>query len=458
MWLQFWSFLDRVLFGPASVGARPPAVLLRVLRYPYAVARDLAHGDINLRAMGLVYTTLLSVVPLIAFAFAMLKGFGAHRTLEPIIYKFFEPIGEAGAHDITQRIMEFADNVSGGIVGSVGFALLLWTLIGTIQKVEDSFNFLWRVEQPRSWARRVAEYLSLLIMGPILLVGFLGLSHATFGRIDSAATEVPFLQFVTQWLVNIAPYAMVTTLFMAMYMFVPNTRVQWKPALIGALTAGVIWAAVGKVFTGLVMLSARITLVYAGFVSIVGALLWTYLGWVILLAGTQLSFYIQNPSYLRIGLQPLRLSCSEMEQLALKTMFLIGRTHVTGGPRWTINRLAGEIGLPGIAVAQIGATLEKAGLLIVTEDDEFVPGRDVGRITLQEIVEAARNQRSGHSSARGLRIPSVERLSDNLEKAWRDTCAGRTLRDLLDESPLEATKKDDPATSLPGERHLRQQH
>ena len=455
MWLQFWSFLDRLLFGPASVGPRPPAVLLRVLRYPYAVARDLAHGDINLRAMGLVYTTLLSVVPLIAFAFAVLKGFGAHRELEPIIFKFFEPMGEAGAHDITQRIMEFADNVSSGIVGSVGFALLIWTLLNTIQKVEDSFNFLWRVEQPRSWARRVAEYLSLLIMGPILLVGFLGLSHATFGRaIDNAATEVPFIQQLAQWGVKVSPYAMVTTLFMIMYMFVPNTRVRWRPALIGALTAGVIWAAVGGVFTGLVMLSARITLVYAGFVSIVGALLWTYLGWVILLAGTLLSFYIQNPAYLRIGLQPLRLSCSEIEQLALKTMFLVGRTHVTGGTRWTINRLAAEIGLPGIAIAQIGGTLEKSGLLLVTEDDEFVPGRDIGHITLQEIVEAARNQRSGHSAGRGLQIPAVDRLSDNLEKAWRDTCDGRTLRDLLEESPLEAVEDD----SLAGERHLRQQH
>jgi membrane protein len=457
MWLQFWSVLDRLLFGPASVGTHLPAVLLRVLRYPYAVVRDLAHGDINLRAMGLVYTTLLSVVPLIAFAFAVLKGSGAHRDLEPIIYKFFEPMGAAGAHDITQRIMEFANNVSSGIVGSVGFALLIWTLLQTIQKVEDSFNFLWRVEQPRSWARRVAEYLSLLIMGPILLVGFLGLSHATVGRaINTAVTEVPFLQQVTQSLVGLSTYAMVTAIFMVMYMFVPNTRVEWKPALIGAVTAGVIWAAVGKMFTGMVMLSARIMLVYAGFVSIVGALLWTYLGWIILLAGSLLSFYIQNPSYLRIGLQPLRLSCSEMEQLALKTMFLVGRTHVTGGPRWTINRLAAELGLPGIAIAQIGATLEKAGLLIVTEDDEFSPGRDIGRIMLTEIVEVARNQLSGHSATRGLQIPAVERLSENMEKAWRETCDGRTLHDLLDESPLEAVKKDDD--SLSGERHLRQQH
>jgi membrane protein len=441
MWLQFWSFLDRLFFGPASVGPHPPAVLVRVLRYPYAVARDLAHGDINLRAMGLVYTTLLSVVPLIAFAFAVLKGFGAHRDLEPIVFEFFRPMGQAGANEITKRIMEFADGVSSGVIGSVGFALLVWTLLTTIQKVEDSFNFVWRVEQPRSWARRVAEYLSLLIIGPVLLVGFLGLSHAT----QSAVTDVPFLQQVSQQLLKLSPYVMVTTFFTVLYMFVPNTRVHWKPALIGALSAGVLWAAAGKMFTALVMVSARLTIVYAGFVSIVGALLWTYFGWLILLAGAQLSFYIQNPTYLRIGLQPLRLSCAEMEQLALKVMYLVARTHMNGGPRWTINRLSSELGLPGMALAQIGSTLEKTGLLIVTEDDEFVPGRDISRIGLQEILQVARNQRSGHSPARGMPIPSVDRLSENLEKAWRDCCAGRTLRDLLDETGQEQP----PATDAP---------
>jgi membrane protein len=256
---------------------------------------------------------------------------------------------------------------------------------------------------------------------------------------------VPFLQQVTAQLWRLAPYVMVTGFFTLMYMFVPNTRVHWKPALIGALTAGVIWAATGKMFTALVMVSARLTIVYAGFVSIIGALLWTYFGWLILLAGTLLSFYIQNPTYLRIGMQPLRLSCSEIEQLALKVMYLVARTHMSGGLRWTVNRLAGEIGLPGIAVAQIGGTLEKSGLLIVTEDDEFVPGRDIGRITVQEILDVARNQRSGHSAVRGLQIPSVDRLSENLERAWRECVAGRTLRDLLEEPPHLTAHSSDVA-------------
>jgi membrane protein len=434
MWVRLWSFLDRLFFGPASIGPQPTAVLIRLLRYPYAVVRDLWGGAINLRAMGLVYTTLLSLIPLIAFAFAVLKGFGTHRDLEPVIYEFFRPMGERGASEITSRVMQFADRVSTGLVGSVGFALLIWTLLGTIKKVEDSFNFLWRVEQPRSFARRVAEYMSLLIIGPLLLVGFIGLSHAAVnGSLGSHIAVLPIAQQLNRVLIVLSPYAMVTVLFTVLYMFVPNTRVHWRPALIGALAAGVLWAAVGKIFTAMVVLSTRLTIVYAGFAFIVAALLWTYFGWLILLAGTQLSFYIQNPSYLRIGLQELRLSCTEIEQLAMRAMYLVGRTHMEGSKRWTINRLATELGLPGVAIAQIGAALERAGLLIVTEDDEFVPGRDIGRITIQEILEVARNQRSGHFAARGPEIPAVDTLSARLEAAWRECCAGRTLRDLIEE-------------------------
>jgi membrane protein len=425
MWVRFWSFLDRLFFGAPSTGTGPFGSVVRFLRYPYAVVRDLLHGEINLRAMGLVYTTLLSLVPLLAFAFAILKAFGAHHDLEPIVHEFFRPMGEVGARELTTQVMAFVDRVSSGLVGSVGFALLLWTLIGTIKKVEDSFNFLWRVELSRSFARRITEYIGLLIIGPILLVGFVGLAHAALGgALQQRFSALP---------VNLAPYVMVTIFFTVLYMFIPNTRVRFVPALIGAVTAGVLWAAVGKMFTALVVFTTRLTIVYAGFAFIVAALLWTYFGWLILLAGTQLSFYIQNPSYLRIGLQVLRLSSVELEQLALKVMYLVGRTHLTGGRLLTVNRLATDLGLPGIAVAQISSALERAGLLIVTDNDELVPGRDVSQIGVHEILRVARTQRSGHFPARALPLPAVDRLTGQLEEAWRACCSNRSLRDLLKE-------------------------
>src|ERR1700759_3216261 len=123
MMQRIWAFLDWCFFGPASTRPGLFGLLVRTLSYPYAVIRDLWDGDINLRAMGLVYTTLLSLIPLLAFSFAILKVFGAHRELEPIVYEFFRPVG-AGAQELTSRVMQFADRVSSGVVGSVGFALL----------------------------------------------------------------------------------------------------------------------------------------------------------------------------------------------------------------------------------------------------------------------------------------------------------------------------------------------
>jgi membrane protein len=433
------SLLDWCFFGPASTRAGLLGGCLRVLRYPYAVLRDLWRGEINLRAMSLVYTTLLSLIPLLAFSFAVLKLFGGHRDLEPVVYQFFAPVGPAAAAELTQRVLQFASHVSGGLVGSVGLALLTWTLLGTIKKVEDSFNFLWHVDQPRSFARRVAEYTFLLIAGPVVLVGFIGLSHRALSSVPlQELVRLPLLQLLRSTGIRVAPYAMVSAFFMALYMMTPNTRVRWRPALTGAVVGGVLWAAAGRMFTALVVYSTRLTVVYAGFAFVVAALLWTYFGWLILLAGAQLSFYVQNPTYLRLGLQQLRLSSVELESLALKLMYFVGRTHVTGGRRWTVNRLANELGLPGIAVAQMATALERESLLIVTDSDELVPARDIGRISVHEILDIARNQRSGHLAPRNFAIPPVDRVLGALEEALRKSCGELTLRELVEEAPRPA--------------------
>jgi len=238
--------------------------------------------------------------------------------------------------------------------------------------------------------------------------------------------------------IALAPYAMVTAFFTAIYMMVPNTRVRWGAALTGAIVGGVLWAAVGKVFTAFVVYSTRLTMVYAGFAFVIAGLLWTYFGWLILLAGAQLSFYVQHPEYLRLGLQPLRLSGLELEELALRMMYFVGRAHVTGGPRWSVNRLAAELGFPGIALAQTAATLERAGFLIVTDEDELIPGRDLGHTRVQEILDVARSERSGHVAPRALTIPPVDRVLAGLDEARRRSVGELTLGELVAEVPRPA--------------------
>jgi membrane protein len=432
MMLAFWNWLDQYLFGEFSEGITPGARALRVLRYPYALLRDLSRGQINLYAMGLVYATLLSLVPLIAFAFAVLKAFGAHRDLAPIIFEFFKPMG-ASAGEFTQKVMDFADSVSTGVVGSVGLALLLWTLLGTIKKVEDGFNFLWRVEHARSFARRVTEYVALLIVGPIVVVSFIGLSHRALASASNGwGRYMPFFDRLSAWTLDVAPYFMVAAIFTAVYKLVPNTRVKWKPALVGGVTAGILWAAVGNLFTALVVYSTRLTVVYAGFAIIVAALLWTYFGWLILLVGAQLSFYVQNRNYLRLGLTELRLSAVQREQLTLKVMYLIGRSYHDGKTSWTVDSLAHELGMPGIGVSRIVNALETAHLLTHADDERLLPARDLGSISMQEIIDIARNEKAGQVGMRNHKIAAVDALSTKMDDAWRKSCGDMTLRDLVE--------------------------
>jgi|KBSSwiStaDraftv2_1062776.scaffolds.fasta_scaffold299060_2 membrane protein len=432
MFEPLWNWIDRHLFGEYSEGTSPGALALRLLRYPYAILRDLSRGHINLYAMGLVYATLLSVVPLIAFAFAVLKAFGAHRDLEPLIYEFFKPVG-TGAEGLTRQVMDFADKVSTGLLGSVGLALLLWTLLGTIKKVEDGFNFVWRVEHARSFARRVTEYIGLLIIGPIVVVSFIGLSHRA---LDSATAGfgryMPFWDRLSSFAIEVAPYFLVAAIFTAVYMWVPNTKVKWKPALIGGVAAGILWAATGKLFTALVVYSTRLTVVYAGFALIVAGLIWTYFGWLILLIGAQLSFYVQNRHYLRLGLTELRLSAVQREQFTLKVMYLIASSYSDGKKRWSVDDLSHEVGMPGIAISRIVHALESAGILTMTEDEKLLPARDLGQISIQEIIDIARNEKAGQVAPRPLKIPPIESISAKMDEAWRKSCGEMTLRDLIE--------------------------
>src|ERR1700740_1970014 len=155
------SILERLkdgLFQKSRHMAATWGPVPRVLRYPVAIARDWLAGDISVQATSLAYTTLLSLVPLMVFSFAILKGIGARSDLHFILNQFFRPLGLA-SNQLTESLLEFVGNMRGDVLGSLGLVFLTYTVITTIQKVETSFNFVWRVQHARSFARRFAEYL-----------------------------------------------------------------------------------------------------------------------------------------------------------------------------------------------------------------------------------------------------------------------------------------------------------
>jgi membrane protein len=433
--IKFFTWLEEGLFI-RSRGIGPPwGALLRFVRYPAALLRDWLRGAISVQAMSLAYTTLLSLVPLMVFSFAILKGLGARGDLKFILHEFFRPLGNA-ATQLTETVMQFVDNMRGDLLGSIGLAFLVYTVFSTIQKVEASFNFVWHVERPRSFMRRFAEYLSVMISGPILLALALGLlgtaEHSPFA---TWAAAIPALGWILDAAGRVLPYVIVTVVFTFMYAFVPNTKVQFRAALIGGITSGIIWAVMGRLFTAFILHSSSLLAIYTGFAVVLITLVWVYLSWLILLIGAQLAFYVQFPQYLRHGQEMVELTGKDREQVGLSIMYLIGSDYRTGSAPWTAARLAAELDIPSIALAPVLNSLEKGGFLLATERESFVPGRDLDGIQLADVLENVRSCPGGRLAVAIRAVdPAVQAMSA-IEAAIHECLRDRSLKDLASAAP-----------------------
>jgi membrane protein len=277
---------------------------LTVARYAFALLRDFMRGELNLRATSLVYTTMVAIVPLLALSFAAMRALGLHRNLEPLIMGVLAPIGPR-AGELTERIMRSIDNAHGSMLASVSIVVLVVSALSMAQKVETSFNFVWRVDRQRNLLRRFSEYLGIVVIGPALMSIAMGFTASL--RSGSMMDRVQQLAPLGHWLAvssRLAPYLLVIATFTFLYVYVPNTRVRLRPAVLAGVLAGAAWAAMGGLFTSFVVNVTRNEAIYSGFAIVLAAMIWLQLSWLILLLGAQLSFYLQNPVYLRPGHPP----------------------------------------------------------------------------------------------------------------------------------------------------------
>jgi membrane protein len=379
-----------------------------VLRYVFALVRDIVQGQLTLRSMSLVYTTLLSVVPLIAFSFSVLKGLGIHNELEPLLFKLLEPLGEQGAQ-ITQQIIDLVDNVKGGVLGGVSLAFFIYTAVSMVQKVEESFNYVWYVAKRRNFARQFTEYMIVLLIGPVVIVVALGLiaslrSNTIVQFIVTSELFGPVFLATSK----LTPYVLVTGVFTFVYMYMPNTRVRFRSALVGGIAGGSFWATISVIFATFIVYSTRTQLIYSGFAVAITTLIWLYLNWLILLIGAQLAFYHQNPAFLRIGRREPRLSNAMRERLALNTMLLV---------------IAG---------------LESDGLLTSTEQEDLLPGREMSRILLSDVIAVVRDRGETGSYRDPEWADEITLLGEQVDAAVSSTVGEQSLADLLDKSEQSA--------------------
>ena len=208
--------------------------------------------------------------------------------------------------------------------------------------------------------------------------------------------------------------------------------------LVGGVAGGFLWATTGMIFAAFVANSAKTQAIYASFAIAITTLIWVYLNWLILLIGAQIAFYFQNPAYLRIGRREPRLSNAMRERLALNIMYLVGKEFRDPIMGTSLRGLSRQLRIPSITVAPIAAGLEARGLLKTNEKDELMPGREMSRIALSDIISVVRidGETGSHRDPRW--DGPIDALGGNLDIAVAGTLADKTLSDLLDESEQPA--------------------
>jgi membrane protein len=210
--------------------------------------------------------------------------------------------------------------------------------------------------------------------------------------------------------------------------------VHVRSALVGGLSGGIMWATLGMVFAAFIANSARTQAIYASFAIAITTLLWLYLNWLVLLIGSQIAFYFQNPAYLRLGRREPRLSNAMRERVALNVMFLVGREFRSPVQGVTLDSLSETLRIPSITLAPITSGLEARGLLTSNEKEGLLPGRDLSRLTLSDILSVVRQDGETGSHRDPKWDDSIEKLCGSVEAAVAAAIGDTTLAELLDQS------------------------
>jgi membrane protein len=409
----------------------PRRVVVFIARVLHMLMRELLGGQLNLRAMSLVYTSLLSLVPLLAISLSVLKGFGFHNQIEPMLYNFLEPLGPEGAV-VAERIAGFVGNAEVGVLGTVGVVFLIYTVIALLQKIERAFNYVWQVEHLRPLVRRISSYLSVVLIGPLLLI------IATVLSSDIAQRLIAIKPFDAVLLSagGLLPYFLVCLAFTFIYIFMPNTRVQLSAALVGGVIAGIVWKITGWGFTVFIASSSKYATIYSSFAIYILLLIWLYMNWLILLVGSQIAFFVQYPKYMTLHREQLVLSNRLRERLAIQIMYLVSRNFYDDRTPWSLDALAEELELSRETVQGIVSILVDYGYLaevVGVDSPVYLPAHAIETMRLSDLLATIRQAGENRflSNQQLKPVQAADRVLLELEAACRETAGNRTIKDLV---------------------------
>lgn len=422
--------VDELLEAEPSEVGRFRGFLYRELRLAYIAATRFVEHSSKLYAMALAFKTLLSIAPLLAVTFSVLKAFGVHNRLRPALSELFDPLGPLGG-EITNRLIQFVNNINVRTLGALGVAVLFVTVLSLMGDIEGAFNQIWQVKTPRRLARRFTDYLSVLLVGPVLVFSALGItasmqSHYLVRQIVSLE---PFGTMAVA-LLRIASYLTIWGALGFLYVFIPNTKVRLRSALAGGLMAAVLWETVGWGFAAFVASSAKYYAIYSSFAILLLFLLWLYVGWLILLFGAEVAFVHQSTLPYRRERKARTTSAAGRERLALQIMTLIGVNFHTGKKPLTLGELAERLNVSHRLVNELLLILSRQGLLVEASDGKgYVPSRDLEQIGIKQILDAIRSY--GEPAAGKGRDDTTAEVLREIDDAVLAALKGKSLKTLV---------------------------
>ncbi len=412
--------------------------LIRQLRIILIAIKGFKDHRIQLRASALTFYSLLSIVPVAAMVFGIAKGFGFKTRLENELNKMISEREELA--DVLTYVQEFAnsmlDNINGGVIAGVGLVFLFWSVMKLLGNIENSFNVIWQIRKSRAFARKFADYLSIMLIAPVLF--FLSSTITVYlGNIAGSESIIgenlgPLLMFV----VKLMPYLLIFLLFTLLYVIMPNTKVQFKYALNAGFIAGIIFQITQFVYIYFQVGVGRFGAIYGSFVALPLFLFWLQISWLIVLLGAEMSFAYQNLENYEFESEVFSISRKNRRLLTFLLMHTIVKRFQTGEKPNTAAELSHALGIPVRMVREIIYDLIEANLLVEATTDSvrenaYLPAIDINLISvglLFERLELSGDDRIMAEPSKHLKI--FAGIQQALSDAINDSPANKLLRDL----------------------------
>jgi membrane protein len=415
----------------------------RILTFPVAVGKRFYEDNCLLHASALAYVSLLSMVPLFAVMFAVLKGLGVQRRLEPMLLSRL-----ALDQEVVDQIIGYIDRTNVGTLGALGVALLLLTVISLLGSVEASFNHIWQVQSGRSFWRKATDYVSVVTLTPFLLLAAVALTSSI--EQQSMLRWLLQTEFIGEAMLlslRLAPVAMNVVALGVLYGVMPNRRPYWPAIVIGALVAGAAWYGVQLTYVRMQIGVARYNAIYGALAQLPVTLAWLYVSWTVVLAGAEVAAVFEvGADSLNRAVRPSR------RAVALELLLQAGKRFRSTGeaiePRAMARHLDSSVG----TVREVVDSLIKAGWLAPVEgaEERYILARDPATIDLEHLerlvnvdaVPPRCDPRVGHALA------EVDDARAQALRKW-------SLADLLEQTPeteVEHGIEDKPSTYAGGDR------